>query len=794
MYKIFIPIYRFFRSHRWLMYICLIISTLCFGYFGSKIQLEENILKLLPNTGNDAETDVAFGNMKVKDKIFIQLAAAPGYNVESRDLAVAQDEFLDSLGSDERISALISNCLYKFDEDDIMNALYYLMSTAPDFIPIGAYDSFDTLLTAKTIDRMAASGTDLLSGLDTGYAMVDGHLFSPDSTVALAYISPTFNSSDSKTASEFVSLINRQISRFKTLHPDIEVLYHGAAIGAAANSRCIKRDLILTVGISLLVILILLGICFKGIGSIVQLLSPVLYGTLFSMACVYWIKGGMSLIAMGACAIVLGVALSYCLHVFIHYKYVTDPEQVIREQATPVCMGCVTTVGAFCGLMLTSSDLLRDFGIFASFAMLGTTLFALIFLPHFLSTRKNLKSESAFRLINRINAYPVDRNKPVAIALAAVIAICLAASFKVGFDSNLDHINYRDADEIRSSELYTEKVNHGFTLMYYAGYSKDLDSAIVFGRALTERISQLKDSCLVESFSSATPILHTEREQLESISAWKSYWTPERIDRVEKLLQQEQDKYGWDVGMDIPSTFRAVAESDFEPTVLCDAAEIPQSLVSNFIELNEDGYLVFTSALVRPENVRAVSEAVTELDNVTVADPFFYAGDMVKVLHGDFKVVLMVSSLFVFLVLLLSYRSLVAAIIAFLPMFVSWYAVEGVMAIAGVEFNLINIMLSSFVFGIGVDYSIFVMDGLVAREKSKSMRLMACHKTAILISATILIVVTGSLLFATHPSIRSVGFCTIVGMTFTVLITYVLEPIAFKLCMKNGFIKSRILK
>lgn len=111
------------------------------------------------------------------------------------------------------------------------------------------------------------------------------------------------------------------------------------------------------------------------------------------------------------------------------------------------------------------------------------------------------------------------------------------------------------------------------------------------------------------------------------------------------------------------------------------------------------------------------------------------------------------------------------------------------MAILGIEFNLINIMISSFIFGIGVDYSIFVMDGLLNRAKFQSYRLLLCHKVAIFFSAVTLLSVTASLLFATHPAIHSIGASTIIGMTSTILITYALQPVLFKLAMKSPFLR-----
>ena len=83
-----------------------------------------------------------------------------------------------------------------------------------------------------------------------------------------------------------------------------------------------------------------------------------------------------------------------------------------------------------------------------------------------------------------------------------------------------------------------------------------------------------------------------------------------------------------------------------------------------------------------------------------------------------------------------------------------------------------------FIFGIGVDYSIFVMNGLV--DGGKRPRLLEYHKTAIFFSAVILIVTVGSMLLAVHPAIRSVGFSTLTGLVAAVVLSYVMQPAVYR--------------
>ena len=116
------------------------------------------------------------------------------------------------------------------------------------------------------------------------------------------------------------------------------------------------------------------------------------------------------------------------------------------------------------------------------------------------------------------------------------------------------------------------------------------------------------------------------------------------------------------------------------------------------------------------------------------------------------------------------------------------------MAILGLQFNLINIVIATFVFGIGVDYSIFVMEGLLQEARTGSKERLAYHKTAIFFSAVVLIIVIGSLIFARHPSIRSTGIISLIGMVFTILMTYCLEPFVFRWLLKFPFFSKRLRK
>lgn len=791
MTRLFLKIYDYFKSHKGVMYTLLVLSTLLFGFFAFKIQFKENILDLLPKTDKAKASSVAFGDVKLKDKIMLEIVPEDGTTLPVDSLVAAMDDYMSILETRDSAAHYIDATFYKLDTDDLMNLISYGQDALPCHLGEWFYEAADTLLTDKGIDDIASGK--LPAGLSApgSYTFLKGHLFSPDSTVAIAVINPSFPGIETLPAGELEKEISASRDEFLETHPSMDVLYHGTTIEGCFNSRQIKTDLAFTVGISLLLICFILCFCLRSRGTLPQVLMPIIYGTLCGLAGVYWIKGSMSLIAIGIGALILGVAMSYCLHVIVHHKYVSDVRTVLAEQARPVCLGCLTTIGAFAGLLLTTSELLSDFGIFASLMLVGTTLFALIFLPHFFSDDDARRSERAFKFINKVNAYPLDRNKPVVIIMVLICIVCIIASRKVGFDSDLVNIGYKRPAMLKSVALYDEKVNGNAQSVYFASHADNLDSAIVYSRRMQPVLDSLKAAGKVSAASGVDGILVTQSEQEENIKRWKAYWTPERTSRVYNLLKRKAQQYDWEdkTGMDIPEEFKLLAEADFEPHNIydeCDDYSFNRCLMSSFVEHNEDGWMVFTNVLASPENMEEVKDDLAKIDHIVVLNPFYYTGDMVEIVHDDFNKVLGVSSVFVFIVLLLSFRNLLISLIAFLPMLLSWYIVQGIMAIFGIQFNLLNIMISTFVFGIGVDYSIFVMEGLINKRRYKSHRLLTCHKAAIFFSAVALIIVTASLLFATHPAIYSIGIATLIGMTSTILITYALQPMLFRLVMKKN--------
>lgn len=802
----FVKLYRYFQKHKTFLYTLMVLSSAVFIFFGLRVKLDVDLLRLLPASKHKG-TNLVFSNLKIKDKIFMEMTGA-----EPEVLAGYVDELMDSiLTNDEGIA----NTLYRIEPDMALNALDFAMMHVPSFVDTSLYAQFDSAI--AHVDETMANNYELIMNDETGmltemvstdplnlreylmpdlssgmgFTVIDGHLFCADSTVALIYISPNFQSFDAEPSSKLMNHIKHCVSEFNKVHPEVEVLMHGAVVRAGDNNRIMARDIYLTVGISMLIVLIVLCVSFKSFNIAWQNVLPVTYGAFFALACMYWIQGGMSLMALGVGSVVLGVALSYCLHVIIHQRFVGNVEQMLKEEAVPVCLGCLTTIGAFIGLLFTQSDLLKEFGMFSTFALIGNTFFALVFLPHLLREDDQRRNEKVFKGIEKINNYPFDRNPYVVIGLCILIVIGFAFSGKVEFDNDLKRIGY-ESDELHKSEnLYSEKNDHGGQQEYFAVIAPTLDEALDANKELSSVLDSMRNAGDLIAYTPVVSILfQSEAEQQRRIEAWKRYWTPAKISQAMAAVKGAAVRN--ELSPDIFVPFQAMVEADYEPGDLYTAEVIPNGLLCNFIEENDGNFLIFNTTQLTKEKMWPVGDRVAEMKDAVVVDPFYYTADMLDMLHTDYNTTLLISAIFVFIVLLLSFRNIVVSIIAFLPMFLSWYMVQGWMAIFGLPFNMVNIVVSTFIFGIGVDYSIFVMQGLIAAQRGEGSRLLEYHKVAVFFSAFVLIVVMVSMLCATHPTITSIGNSTIIGMLSTIMITYTLQPLLFRWAMKWPYMRKRV--
>lgn len=163
--------------------------------------------------------------------------------------------------------------------------------------------------------------------------------------------------------------------------------------------------------------------------------------------------------------------------------------------------------------------------------------------------------------------------------------------------------------------------------------------------------------------------------------------------------------------------------------------------------------------------------------------PVFDFGKLTKGLSDNFDYIGLCCSLIVFLFLWLSFKRFGLALIAFVPMALSWVWILAIMHLCGLQFNIVNIILATFIFGQGDDYTIFIVEGLVYEHRT-GKTILPQYRQSILLSALIMLVGIGVLVFAQHPAMHSLGVITLIGMAIVLLMAVSVPPLLFRWYVK----------
>ena len=627
---------------------------------------------------------------------------------------------------------------------------------------------------------------------DENFDLYDGHIISRDGRYMLLFVSPAFSADNTGRNGELLNGIDQILSGLQANGFDmIQANYFGGVAVAAGNALQLRKDSILTLSITTLFLILFISWYFKKKRAPFLILVPVVQGALFSLSIIYWIKGTISVIALAAGSIVLGIAINYSLHVYNHFRHRRDMRLVLEDLTFPLTIGGFTTIGGFLCLQFVQSEILKDLGLFAAFSLIGASLSSLIFLPQLIppsdSNHTEITKRGGESWILRIADYHPEKNKWL---IAAIVVLTIVFSFfvnRVGFDQDVMHMNYMSGD-LKKTESALDKINaYSLRSVYLVTEGKNMEAALKRQETVNTAINELQKKNIIKKYSGVFQLLLSDSLQKERINYWNEYWTDKRKSSLLHDLRNTGEELGFSVSAFDP--FSRLLNRNYVPLSLSETNNLRTGFANDYI-IDKPGNISLISLLkVEPEDKKLVYQTFSTVPDVTVIDKQYLTSKLLDVVTADFNQIGWMVSLLVFFVLLLTYGRIELALVSFIPMVIAFVWILGIMGIAGLQFNIVNIILSALIFGLGDDYSLFIMDGLLQEYKTGKKNLSS-YKSSIVLSAITTLAGLGVLIFARHPALRSIAFISITGILCVVLIAQVLIPFLFDFLIRNRIKKK----
>lgn len=798
------------KAHRLVCVLSFVALTLLLALSVSRLGYKEDIADFLPVDSKHHNAMKVYQNISGANKIFAVFQYRDTAKADPDVMVECVDRFVDEVQNADTAHVL-QGIMSQVDLEKMTEITDFVYANIPYFLTDADYAHIDSVLAlpgyvAAQLGQdkqmlMFPSGG-LLSGnirrdplnlftpvvqklqrADTGidYEMYDGHIFSPDMQRAMVMMESPYGASETEQNSKLVKMFDDCARRTVSGGSNVDIHIIGGPVIAVTNATQIKSDSILSVVISVTLILALLLFSFRNVRNLLLIAFSIAWGWLFAMGGLALFHDRVSVIVIGISSVILGIAVNYPLHFIAHLSHTPDRKKALREIVMPLLVGNVTTVGAFLALVPLQSVALRDLGLFSSLLLIGTIFFVLVYLPHL--SRKTKEEKHTF--LDRLSNVSLE-NKPVFVAVVAVLTVVFGYfSLQTRFDANMSHINYM-TDEQKTDMEYFQRtmVRSGEQQSVYAiSTDSTIDGALDKSMRLQPLLAKLKAADSISQYSGCSQFIVSKAEQKRRLERWRTF-VERKGNAVEAALAAEMGKVGFAAGSF--DEFRGLLAADYSPQPLSHFKPLTSALFSQNISCDSVAkqYSVIDVLKVGDADLKDVESALEAHDCYSF-DVASMNSAIANHLSDDFNYIGFACGFIVFFFLWLSMGSIELAILSFVPMAVSWLWILGIMAILGMQFNIVNIILATFIFGQGDDYTIFMTEG-ASYEYAYRRKMLASYKHSIIISALIMFIGIGTLIVARHPALRSLAQVTIAGMFSVVLMAYIFPPLIFKFLVQTA--------
>ncbi|MES2627858.1 MAG: 1-acyl-sn-glycerol-3-phosphate acyltransferase [Bacteroidota bacterium] len=799
----FVLLHRFLvkRPVFFVLLLAGILGTLGFGI--TRLTIDQEIYSILPEGHNFEALNRMVESRELNNKIFFSVTVSG----DDEQLETLTDQLDSSLSTIPQLGGVTVR------KEDVEAEVYaYYISRFPYLIDSAYYSRISEKLSADSIKaavsatyrNLSSPGggflkdhllndplgitTSFFLDLEKNYAgssitVENGLMFSRDGKSLIAYA--TLKDRSEEAREELYHSLNALQAQWNRTHGSYQLDYFGAFQVYVENALQVKKDTYLTVAVTLGAILLVLGLYYRKAFIPVYFILPALFAALFALGIAGFVNPKLSGLSMATGAVLIGILLNYSFHFFTHLRHAGSIEDTIKELSSPMLVGSLTTVLAFAALMFANSGMLHDFGLLASLSLAGAALFTVALLPAILHfTRFNFKGLKG-RFDFTIPSVPGKYQWPVlGVVVVITIVMCFFAG-KTEFDNDLNHLSFHKESLKNKEDKFVGVHPDKHSRIFVFASGRTMEEAADLNRRILERVKKQRSAGKVSDFVSTGDFLLSQELMEERAARWNRFWETRRVPAMQ-LINREATQYG----------FSADAFRGFEERTQTDPAQFPtpdtllkKLELSGLIDKDANGQIHLITMLFIPKaQLQEVKNDLLQEEGAVVFDRADLATSLIDSVRSDFNFLLYLSAGMVFLTLLVVYGRIELSLLAFLPMALSWIWILGAAALLGIKFNFVNVVISTFIFGLGDDFSIFMNNGLLSKYRTRSNALSS-FKSAIFLSALTTLLGMAALGLAQHPAIRSVALISVLGIVCIVVVSLVVQPIIF-----NLFAQSRVDK
>ncbi|MDW7693435.1 MMPL family transporter [Flammeovirgaceae bacterium SG7u.111] len=782
------------------------------GFQTSQLNFSENITDILPESESISQVEKILNDSKLNSNLVVHFYIGDSISISNQALPDSIIQAGHSIDSclQAQYGDLIQQRILDYPDSLITQVYDFFGQYLPLYLENEDYSEIESKLSEEALKNTVKGNFKTLispigifggkmvmkdpfgltqiplknfqkSQFDTNFQLYKNHLFSKDRKHMLYILELATQANETAKNGELIDHLDELIMRYQSSGMDIE--YFGTPAIAVANANRIKADIIISVSLAILVIFALILLYFKNLSTFALVLLPGVFGVLVVLGIMATVGKSMSLISLGVGSIMVGITVDFALHLLSHYRSDSSIKQLFKSITQPLLMSSCTTASAFFALVFINSNAMMDLGIFVGGSVLASALFSLIVLPHLLPKNLSAKEKGVFeRSFERISSVKLHKKKWAVLLFIVVTSGGVFYWGNMNFNKDMMSLNYMPEHLAKAEIRLNEVLGNTGKEVYVLSSGKDFWEALGKSEAAYKRLEELKTEGTINGYNSVNALIPSLATQQKRLEKWQQFWAEKDTTSLNKTVNEAATKLG--LNTKVYTGLNTYLGKNYQTLQAADMQKMMALAGEKFVVESEDEISLITVIKFESEKKAAVVEELQKIKGIQLLDRGYITNRLIEILSEDFNKLISWSLLIVFAILLIIYGRIEMALTTIAPIAIGWLWTLGIMSIFDLSFNIVNIIICSLIFGLGVDYSIFNLKGL--NEKYTYGRAnTTSFRVSIFLSGITTIVGIGVLVFAQHPALKSIALLAIIGISSVIFLTFFIQDFLFNLFVQK---------
>lgn len=592
----------------------------------------------------------------------------------------------------------------------------------------------------------------LLASFAYKIELVDGHFLSADNLNALLVLSTDGAVTDSIASKELLAHIDNVLVEYRDRLDYILVSGHKHTV---SNEEVIKADVKRISIVALLAFLVLFGLIFKDPRAILVFILPFV-AILLSISINSLWMGRMSYLIIGFAVVMAGIAIDYAIH--IYYALLKTNKREMADMAKPVIVGALTTMGVFVAFFFSSVSGYKQLALFSIFSLFISLLLAIFVLPLFISKTNNSEQGQEKRIYK-----PRFCSLKVGV-WAALIYIAWMFSGTISIGSDIRSFDGSQAKVWQAEESFAKVWAHKDQPLLLVLEGDNLDLLM----QEQETVFKLFESKDAQGLVALAKLWPSKQKREANLARWTSFWSKERNVELANNLKKASQKYGFK--KDVFTAFISDLElAQFSSTDLPHDVPLLELLIERFYSKKNELHRLIIYLDDTVDNHGMASEIADSKENIFLVSREEIARNLSELVFDEIFKLSRWALGFIIIIAFVLLRNVRKTLLAMLPVLTAVMFMGAVLGITGIGITAITVVAALIVLGLAVDYGIFV----VYHELSP---LAAISNKAVTLSFITTVIGAGSLLWAKHPVMYSIGITLVSGVFAAYLSSIIVIP------------------